>query len=134
METTELHISTTGELYSFRPVGSGLEARSALFSALRYGDVLITYGIQGAGYFQGIKDHFDTICHGVRCVMGYVFIRHVAIYKRALRKKASVEVLFTGHPYGIDGPEMAWVMVTPTPPVAEKGRSIDTVSMEPPPV
>ena len=112
---TLLHVTTVGELYSFRDKGAALEERHALFSAQRYGTgpdaVLITYGIQGKGYFKGIKDHFAEIQEGVKCVMGFVFKRHVKIYARALRKLATVEVLFDGHPYGEDGPEMSWVVI-----------------------
>lgn len=112
---TELHVSTTGQLYSFRPEGSPLEARTGIFSAQRYGSgpdaVLVTYGIQGEGYFQGIKEHFDMICAGVRLTMGWVWQRHTPIYRRVLRGIAEVEVLMSGHPYGEDGPMMDWLLV-----------------------
>ena len=112
---TDLHVCTTGELYSFRPVGAPLEERSAIFSAFRYGDgpdaVLTTYGIQGPGYFKAIVDHFDDVMVGVLCVMGYVWPRHVRIYRRALRYKATVEERFSGYPYGVNGPLMVWIEV-----------------------
>ena len=112
---TVLHISTTGQLFSFRPEGAPLEDRRSIFSALRYGSgpdaVLVTYGIQGPGYLRGLTQNFDTIAEGVRVFMGYVFERHVRIYARALRGKAEVEVLFRGRPYGEDGPLMPWLCV-----------------------
>ena len=112
---SELHISTVGELYSFRRKGDPLERRTALFSAQRYGSgpdaVLVTYGIQGEGYFQGIRDHFDTIQRGVKVVMGFIWPRHTPIYRRMMRGKATVEVLFSGKPYGEDGPLMDWVLI-----------------------
>jgi len=114
---TELHITTTGQLFSFRPSGESIEKRTAVFSAFRYGTgpdaVLVTYGIQGEGYFRGIVENFDSITDGVKVVMGYIWGRHVKIYQRMLRKKAKVEVLFMGYPYGEDGPLMAWIMVEP---------------------
>ena len=112
---SELHISTTGELYSFRDNGEPMEKRTAVFSAQRYGSgpdaVLITYGIQGDGYFKGIKEHFEEIQNGVKVVMGWVWPRHTPLYRRMLRGKATVDVLFSGHPYGADGPVMDWVTI-----------------------
>jgi len=112
---TELYITTTGQLFSFRPEGEPIEGRTALFSALRYGAgpeaVLVSYGIQGEGYFRGVTENFDSIAAGVKVIMGYVFERHVRIYARALRRKAEIEVLFRGRPYGEDGPLMPWICV-----------------------
>lgn len=112
---TELHISTVGETYSFRPVGSRMEDRAAIFSALRYGSgpdaVLVSYGIQGQDYLRGLQEHFHEISSNVVCCMGYVFERHLRVYQRALRGLADVEVLFRGRPYGEDGPVMPWVVV-----------------------
>ena len=123
---SELHICTTGELFSFRPSGAGMEDRDAIFSAFRYGSgpgaVLITYGIQGKGYFKGIQEHFDEVMDDVRCVMGYVWVRHVPIYRRALRKKATVEEMWRDHPYGLGGPEMAWIKVEK---LTERGQQWD---------
>ena len=115
---TELHICVTGQSFSFRPVGALVEARTAIFQGFRYGDgpdaVLVAYGAQGREYFRGLAEHFDLISEGVKAVMGYIFERHVKIYRRALRGRATVEVLFRGHPYGEAGPLMPWVMVTRT--------------------
>ena len=112
---TEMHVSTTGQLFSFRPPGTGLEEREALFSAMRYGDgpdaVLITYGIQGNGYFRACREHWEEIMRGVKCIMGYVFPRHVAIYRRTIRGLGTVTEMWRGHPYGEHGPEMVWVLV-----------------------
>lgn len=112
---TELHVSTTGQSFSLREENADLDERTAIWQGFRYGDgpdaVLITYGIQGKGYFRGIVKHFDEITKNVCCVMGYVFERHVRIYKRALRSKANVDVLFRGYPYGLTGPRMAWILV-----------------------
>jgi len=72
--------------------------------------VLISYGIQGSDYFRGIVEHFDAIGDGVRAVMGFVWERHAGIYRRALRGKAEVEILFRGKPYGEDGPTMPWII------------------------
>lgn len=111
----DLHVCTVGELYSFRAVGTPIEQRLALFSAQRYGEgpdgVLITYGIQGQDYFRGLKEHWARIGEGIRCVMGWVWLRHVPIYRRSLRGIAEVETLMEGYPYGADGPRMAWVIV-----------------------
>ena len=110
----ELHVCTTGQLFSFRPSGSPLEARSALFSALRYGEgpgaVLVFYGIQGEHYFLGLPQHFERVFDGVRCAMGFVWKRHTPIYQRVLRGRCEVEVLFSARPYGEDGPLMDWII------------------------
>jgi len=113
----EMHICTTGQQFSFRESDTALEDRTAIFSGFRYGDapdaVLVVYGIQGSNYFKGIREHWDDIKRGCKCIMGYVWKRHAPIYKRVFRGVATVEVLFTGYPYGEEGPEMSWIVVTP---------------------
>lgn len=115
-ERTELHISVTGQSFSLREQGAPLDHRLASFQGFRYGDgpgaVLIVHGIQGAGYFRAIRDHFAEITTGVHRTMGFVFERHARIYQRMLRGKADVDVLFRDHPYGRDGPLMPWIVVT----------------------
>lgn len=112
---TKVHVCTTGQQYSFFDPDGNPDERIAIFQAFRYGDgpdaVLVTHGIQGGSYFRAIKEHFALISEGVRCVMGYVFERHVRIYERAMRGRAKVSVLFRGRPYGEDGPLMPWIMV-----------------------
>lgn len=91
-----------------------MDGRDCIFSALRYGEapdaVLVTYGIQGAGYFRYFAEHFDTITRGVRYIMGYVWPRHVPIYRRFGRGRMEVTELFRGRPYGVDGPEFVWLV------------------------
>lgn len=112
----QLHICTTGQLFSFREEGAPLDKRDAVFSGFRYGAApeaaLITFGIQGEGYFEGLRDNFHKVMEGCYCMMGYVWLRHVPIYQRLARttKIAQVDVLWTGKPYGDDGPEFAWII------------------------
>ena len=115
METKVIvHATPVAELWSFRPKGTAPHERTAVCMAQRYGTgpdaVLILYGIQGEGYFDGLLENFDELTAGCRYVMGYVFPRHVAIYRRKLRSKARIEVHSIGKPYGEDGPDMAWII------------------------
>lgn len=109
------HICTTGQLFSLRPVGAPMDERSAVFTGHRYGagpDAVITsYGIQGEDYFKAFRECLAEIMHGAFAIQGYVWRRHVNIYRRTLRGVAQVDELFSGHPYGEDGPEFVWVFV-----------------------
>jgi hypothetical protein len=108
------HASVTQELWSFREEGAPLDARSAVCSAFKYGGgpdgVLILYGIQGKDYFKAFSSCLDDLWRGTYCIMGYVWQRHTAIYRRILRGRYKVETLWAGLPYGENGPVFDFIV------------------------
>lgn len=107
----KMHVCITGQMYSFRENDAGMDERCAIFNGFRYGDALISYGIQGEGYFKGFREHYLEVFKNTYCIMGYIWERHFPIYKRLFRGVAQLDELWRGRPYGVDNPVFIWAIL-----------------------